>query len=72
MANKYNFSDEYGKDVSDKTPEWMNELFNNKIEKKETVIIKDIFNDGEKKIKKCRICGKPTETGICNSCKNLK
>ena len=43
MGNKYNFTDGYNKGVKDKSPDWMEELFNNKIEKKEPVIINDLY-----------------------------
>lgn len=41
---KYNFTNGFNKDVKDKAPDWMDSLFNGKIEKKEVVKIHDLYN----------------------------
>ena len=68
----YNFSDEYGKGVKDKSPEWMDDFFKNSNKKTEPVIIKDLYDDSKNSVNVCCKCGKILISGnICNSCKQL-
>jgi len=70
----YNFTDGHNKDVKDKSPDWMNSLFEKTIEKKEATIIKNLYSDTNNKIKKCSVCGKIlayNEIGNCAACKKL-
>ena len=74
MGNRYNFVDGHNKDVKDKAPDWMNDLFNNKIEKKQPVIINDLYGNNKNKVNTCSVCGKilvDSSSNKCNHCKNL-
>lgn len=72
----YNFTDGHNKGVEDKAPEWMNSLFESGIQKKETVIINDLYSNtnSNKQLKKCSCCGRilsTNEIGKCSNCIKL-
>lgn len=54
MSNKYNFTDKYGKDIKDKAPQWMDDFFVKKPEKKENPFkdVDNFLNIGIKKVDK--------------------
>lgn len=70
----YNFTDGHNKGVEDKAPDWMNTLFESGIQKKETVIINDLYSNTNKQVKKCGCCGRilsANEIGKCSTCIKL-
>lgn len=72
---KHNFSEGHNKDVKDTAPEWMESFFNKGIEKKEKVIINDLYSNSTTQPKKCSMCGKiltPLQINICSNCIKLK
>lgn len=71
---RYNFTDGHNKDVKDKAPDWMNSLFENGFQKKESTIINDLYSNQNKQVKKCSVCGRilsTNEIGKCSKCINL-
>lgn len=71
---RYNFTDGHNKDVKDKAPDWMNTLFENGFQKKESTIVTDLYSNSNKVVKKCSVCGKilsTNEIGKCSNCIRL-
>jgi rubrerythrin len=63
------FTDGYNKNIKDSAPDWMNNLFEKGIEKKESTIISDLYGNN-KQVNKCTICGKILLSNGSNKCPN--
>lgn len=65
------FTNGYNKEVKDEAPDWMENLFEKGIQKKEVTIISDLYSTN-KKVNKCIACGKILLSNEGNKCENCK
>lgn len=65
----HNFTDGHNKDVKDEIPDWINTMLEKGFEKKEPIIISDLYT-ANVKTKNCSMCGKILASNEINKCSN--